>query len=331
VQRGGSVNLTITANSGYSISDVKINGVSNSTAKTSGTYTFSNVKASQTINVTFTQNGVTPPNPPTSDSPDLADGNWEWTEAIDKENRGSSVSYNVAPANVTFSLKIGTSDEEAEIWTWAEIASYPGGDWTKVTGITITYTSNDSIIITLQDNIGLAEDGRGYCYTLVKGTNRTETIPISSFKSWDEKWEHKTNLSTSQLGIFEGVSITPANENVMTTGSIKLLKINGLVVENDPEPEPGPSPIAQNKTKNVSSVGVSLINGNINLSLPTSANNVNIVLFDVRGRILFERSVAINGNFASVALPKSILRNQVVMLQVKTNSGFNMTKRILIK
>jgi len=67
------------------------------------------------------------------------------------------------------------------------------------------------------------------------------------------------------------------------------------------------------------------------MSLPVSANSANIVLFDVRGRILFERSVAISGNFVSVALPKTLLRNQAAILQVKTNSGFNMTKRILIK
>jgi len=329
VQNGGSLTLTFTANANYYISDVKINGVSNSAAKTSGTYTFSNVTANQTINVTFTQNGTNPPTP--TDAPDLADGSWEWESDIDKENRGSSAEYTVEAGNISFSLKTGTSDDEEEIYTWAEISSSPGGDWTQVTGITITYTSDKPICITLLDNIGLAEDGRGYYYNLIAGTNRTETISITSFKHLEDDWETLTPLSPNQLGIFDGVSISPVNENVMTKGSIKSLKVNGLVVEEEPGPEPGPNAIAQNKTKNVSSVGVSLVNGNINMSLPVSASNANIVLFDVRGRILFERSVAINGNFASVALPKSILRNQAVLLQVKTNSGFNMTKRILIK
>ncbi|MDR0303337.1 MAG: glycoside hydrolase family 18 protein [Chitinispirillales bacterium] len=324
VENGKSLTLSFIPNNGYSITDVKINGNSNEQAKNAKTYTFNDVTQDASINVIFNKDGVTP-----TDAPDLADGSWEWEESIDNENRGSSVTFNVAEGNISFSLNIGTSDEEKDIWSWAEIASYVEGDWTGVTGITINYTSNKNIHLVLQDNIGLTEDGRGYYYELVAGTNVNKTIPITDFKHIEDDWETLTPLSVSQLSIFEGVSITPVGEMVMTTGSIKLLKINGLIVEED---DPGPGiPIVRNKAKNVSTAGVSVVNGNINLSLSANANNAHIVLFDLRGRILFERNVAVNGNFASVALPQSISRNQVMMLQVKTNSGVNMTKRILIK
>jgi len=90
-----------------------------------------------------------------------------------------------------------------------------------------------------------------------------------------------------------------------------------------------PREIHSSKTPNNASV--SIANGNINLHLPTAASNANIALYDVRGRLLFERNVAVNGNIANVALPQSIVRNQAVILQVKTNSDFNLTKRILVK
>jgi hypothetical protein len=107
--------------------------------------------------------------------------------------------------------------------------------------------------------------------------------------------------------------------------------VQGLVFEEE-EPEPA-TPIIQRKvvSKAIMKAGASIVNGKLNLSLPVSANNANIVLFDARGRILFESDIAINSNFASVTLPKNILRNQAAILRIKTNSGFNLTKRILIK
>ncbi|MCL1946194.1 MAG: hypothetical protein FWF51_03450 [Chitinivibrionia bacterium] len=69
---------------------------------------------------------------------------------------------------------------------------------------------------------------------------------------------------------------------------------------------------------------------NHDVSLP-SGGWVNTLSDILRGRILFEQNIAISANVASVAIPKDISRNQAAILQVKTNSGFNLTKRILIK
>ena len=53
VTRGGSQSYTITPASGYVIAEVLVDGVANAAAKSSGSYTFSNVTAEHTISVTF--------------------------------------------------------------------------------------------------------------------------------------------------------------------------------------------------------------------------------------------------------------------------------------
>jgi hypothetical protein len=60
------------------------------------------------------------------------------------------------------------------------------------------------------------------------------------------------------------------------------------------------------------------------------ATEVNLALYDVRGRLIFERSVPVNGNLASIALSRTI-KNQVVILQVKANSGDKFMQKFLIR
>ena len=76
VQEGGSQSYTIKADSGYHISDVKVNGVSGGAVES---YTFTNVRSNQTIAVTFSRNssgggggggGHTKPSDPDEDIPD---------------------------------------------------------------------------------------------------------------------------------------------------------------------------------------------------------------------------------------------------------------------
>jgi hypothetical protein len=57
VNDGGSVRVFFTASSGYSLSEVKIDGTANADAKTNGYYKFPGVKANHTVAVTFTSNG----------------------------------------------------------------------------------------------------------------------------------------------------------------------------------------------------------------------------------------------------------------------------------
>jgi len=264
------------------------------------------------------------------ESADLAKGYWDWVRDMDNENLGSSVTHNVAEGNITFSLNQGPP--EGTRYTWAQIASYPGGDWTTVSSITITYTSNEPINIVLQDNIGLTNDGRGYFVTLQADTNRTQTIQMTEFRhiaNWSTP-DNLVALTLNQLGIFSGVAIVPTNTNVMTTGAITSLVINGLAYEIEID---CPISIMPNRStpRTITGINAVIMNGNLNLSLPANVRTADITLFDVRGRLVFERNVAINGNFASVALPNSIAANQMLVLQIRTNSGINLTKRILVK
>jgi len=328
VQSGNSLTLTIAANSGYSISDVKVDGASKGKITT---YTFSNVTKNQSINVTFAQNGTTPtpPNPPAGDAPDLADGTWgdsAWSKIWDKGENGSTLNItkqgNPLTANWTLGSDPGDVDDDDE-YPYVGIG-FIDGDWSGVTQIEIKYSVDKPTYIALN-----SKNEHEYYVELEVGNNKTKTITPSQFVAFD--WDKGApSLKMSEV---EGISLSALDSYGLPTNlTVTSLIVRGLVIEDDPEPTPpGPNPIAQNKTKTVSSVGASVINGNINLSLPSSANSANVVLFDVRGRILFERSVAVNANFTSVALPKSLLRNQAAILQVKTNSGFNMTKRILIK
>lgn len=59
VNCGGSKTYTITPNACYQIATVLVDGVNNTTAVSSGTYTFSAVSAAHTISVTFTSTSVT--------------------------------------------------------------------------------------------------------------------------------------------------------------------------------------------------------------------------------------------------------------------------------
>jgi hypothetical protein len=252
---------------------------------------------------------------------------------MDDYNLGSSIIYNVEAGNISFELKQGVSvedeeDDENSQWTWTEIVTNSGGDWTKVTGITITYTSDKPIILTLQDNLKFADAGRGYFVELAAGDNVTKTIAMTDFAHLEEDWETLTEFPLGMLYVLEGVAISPASENVKTIGTIKALRVIGLVVAEEWEGET--RIISRGGKKSMAALAV-IAGGNLKLSLPASTNKADIVLFDLRGRIIFQRNVAVSANSLSIALPKSISRYQVTILQVKTNTGFNMTKRIMIK
>jgi hypothetical protein len=281
VQKDGDLTLTFTANSGYETADVKINGTSDNAAKTSGTYKFSGVNSSQSIEIIFAKRHVIPTTfnsgEYSSKSTEIVYNDDEHGKYVGGLNNNSFLEYLVSvpkTGNYKISMKaaVGANGQ----WGRAEISIYESNSTTALGKI---------------------------------------AAPVG------EDWYNFVAADAV-------VALSQGNKTLrlVSSGPVNIENITISIEEETP-----PNSIAQSKTKTVSSVGVSVVNGNINMSLPVSANSANIVLFDVRGKILFERNVAVNANFASVALPKSFLRNQAAILQVKTNSGFNMTKRILIK
>jgi len=318
VQKDSSLTLTFIQDSGYYISDVKVNSTSNDTAKTSGTYTFGSVNANANIEVTFTKDSVTPPV-----GPDIADGTWgnsAWVGVSDEGKNGSTLNITKQGNPLTTTWKLGPEPQGENVpyddYPYVGIAFF-NGDWSQVTQIEIKYSVNQPTYIALN-----SKNGHEYYVELQIGNNKTMTITPSQFKKfeWDEG-EHSLLLPE-----VKGLSLNA----FYSYGSQTNLTVTSIIVSGLTDKTP-PITIAQNKHITISKVGISVANGNINLSFPENVNNANITLFDVRGKILLERNVALSTNFVSVALPKSILRNQAVLLQVKTNSGSNITKRILIK
>jgi len=77
-------------------------------------------------------------------------------------------------------------------------------------------------------------------------------------------------------------------------------------------------------------INASIFNRQLDLSFPTNVQNADVALYDTRGRLLFQRDIKVNGNFASLSIPKTIVRNQAAILQVKTNN-INLTKQVLFR
>jgi hypothetical protein len=327
VNDGGSQTFTITPNNGKVVDDVKVNGTSVG-AKLS--HTFSNVKANATISVTFKDGGG---NPQPSGAPDLADGTWgddAWSKVFDEGQNGSTMNITSQGNPLTATWKLGPDPWDIyegnvpeDKWPYVGMGFY-GGDWTNVTKITIKYSTNQPFYIALS-----MPNEIEYIVGPLTGNNQEKPYNIGEFQFDPFDWSGGTH-SGLDMSKVEGITINAYESNEQTTNlTVTSLVVQGLVFE---EEEPA-TPIIQRKvvSKAIMKAGASIVNGKLNLSLPVSANNANIVLFDVRGRILFESDIAINSNFASVTLPQNILRNQAAILRIKTNSGFNLTKRILIK
>jgi len=89
--------------------------------------------------------------------------------------------------------------------------------------------------------------------------------------------------------------------------------------------------ILDNDNARARGVFVGISNQEIRLLLPSAANKADVALYDIKGRLLFRTDVNIKGSFASIALPKSVATNQAVILQVKTDTGFNKNKMVLVR
>jgi len=262
-----------------------------------------------------------------TDDPDLADGSWEdaWSAVYDEGKNGSSLSITSQGNPLSATWKLGdepdweiAGDDDAP---YAGIGFYTGdaADWSKITEVVIQYSSNQSTYLALSSS-----NGHEYFVELPAGNNKTMTFSASSFQKFDwDAGSHSLNLSE-----VNGIVIAALNSYGATTNiTITSLIVKGLLFED----VPSVAVVPNKTTKSVSVMNVGIMNGTLNLSLPSTSKNAMVTMFDVRGRMLMQQQISINSGFASVALPKNIAQNQAVILQVKTNSGVNLTKRILIK
>ena len=223
----------------------------------------------------------------------------------------SRVEFNATANDLTATLARGTPNVETEQWVWLGLGMWNFADRTPLRHVRITYTANRG----LRFAVGATEN----YVELAQGNNITRTFALSSFAGSPSA----TVLGNSNSGIIffheeDGQSVT------LTVTSLQLYGPEWL--------EPGPTLVAGNRNRTVSGISAQVLNGNINLSLPLNVNTAEIALFDIRGRQLFERNIAVGGaGTANIALPSTVAKNQTVILQVKTNSGQNLTKRVLVK
>jgi len=332
VNNGANQTFTFTPNAGFEIDRVLVNGTA--VTVSGNTHIIRNITANGTISVSFRMSAL-------ANGIDLADGRWRWVENIDAAGTGSSITLNSSARNIAFALRRGISNNANQVWTWAEIASYPRGDWTSVSGITITYTSNQPVTLVLQDNANWAESGRPFHIDLQASptTARTATILLTDFIQIDEGWRgDMTNFAMSLRNRLEGVAIKPTAENVLATGSISSLIIHGLSVEPPVEVcvicgnapcTCGSVSIAQRNA--VKRYGILLPQNPITadfteIRVITPAPSIaKVVIYDVLGNIVF------NSEFCTSQSARWDLRNQagrfvangtyLVIAEVKDRSG----------
>jgi len=114
---------------------------------------------------------------------------------------------------------------------------------------------------------------------------------------------------------------------------IRYETLAGITKDEDEDKDNGTASITGKNSaasKTSKTINASIMNRQLNLSFPAGTNNANIALYDIRGRLLFERDITVTTNFAGVTLPKSIAKNQMVILQIKTNE-INFAERIFVK
>ncbi|MCL2844367.1 MAG: hypothetical protein FWE23_02815 [Chitinivibrionia bacterium] len=168
----------------------------------------------------------------TGTAPDLADGTHQWERDVD--SFGSSVNFNVATRNVSFTLNRVAdfqhpTNPALSRWSWAGITSYPYANWNNFTGIEITYTSNRDLLVVICDP-ELTDLGATFRAVIPAGTNRNITLNLSEFRQPDwVQWEASIRKTLDRSKI-TGIGITAVDGGATTTGAISRLVLNGVVM-----------------------------------------------------------------------------------------------------
>ena len=241
-------------------------------------------------------------------------GSW----GSDVDPVGSSVDFTATGSQVDFTFNRAAEDEANEIYTWASVyCGFNKGDFSNVSSISITYTSDKPISIVLGDPT-LTDKGEGYMYVLGSGTNKSVTIPINDFTQ--PEWADYSFNDLSKVA-----SIVIQAENIgKTTGKISKLELNGFGDCSTPiVPKP-------NVRKSQIRTNISITNGNLSFNIP-SEKVLLVNICDIRGRLLLSKEVTLNSGIASIALPTTLMANQTLILNVQGRNGLKMSKKMLAK
>ena len=228
-----------------------------------------------------------------------------------------------------FTMNVAPSNSETNTWAWASIGTFfPAGDFpSDATRIDITYTASHSFNLTL---FGTSPGIAGYArhFNLSAATTET-TVSIDmadfQFPEWGD------DFPTPQLNKahIEGIFIEAISQDkgvaYQLTGRITALQV---VAGSGGGGETSISAPLVSAAPRTTTAGISIANRNLNLNIP-SERAVSVGIYDVRGRLLFNRDITLNSGTASLALPTGVMANQVLIINVKGQNGLNMSRRIL--
>jgi hypothetical protein len=268
---------------------------------------------------------IDPPNPPVGGGVDLVEDGWEWEGEGD--DYGSSATVNHNNKEVSFVLDRKKENEAQDIYTDARAVVYfEAGDFSGATSITITYTSDKPINIVLIDP-DLDIEGAAYEYELsASASPKTVTIQISSFMQpdWADDEGLLAPLSKNKI---EGIAVSAVNDNATTNGKITKFEVAGMSGGNG-NVAIKLNPVKTKAAKTNSQVSIS--SGMLNLNIPEE-NQALVQIVDLRGRLLLAKQISLINGTAKLKLPKSMISNQVIFVNVYGKNTANFSRKMLVK
>lgn len=205
----------------------------------------------------------------------------------------------------TISLTGNDSDDDC----WGSIIAYADGDFTSFYRLSITYKSDETIRVTLEDP-DLSKFGVAYGYDLPSTGGSYSTVLIELAQFEQPEWAESENLDAPlDLKKINGISIEAVNKPATTNISITKLRADGLIL----------APNSIQLTMGSSLMNSVLVKGNQIQFSGLLGTNAKLKLFDLRGRVLFSQKVNLVKGKANVTLPTEIQSGKMGLLSVETN------------
>ncbi|MCL1946069.1 MAG: glycosyl hydrolase family 8 [Chitinivibrionia bacterium] len=261
---------------------------------------------------------------PEDGNPQDFDGYGSWAR-IDENNTETGV--------LRLSMNVAAGDDEDEIYPWASIGTYfDAGEFpATATKFLITYTSSAPIMITFEEppvKVG-GKDVEGYARGFelpAQTTEKTIEVYISGFEypDWGDEYP-KPALDKSKIAGIMIEAIPQEGRSHTVSATFKAFKVIS---------SSGGTSISFEKTKPTQQrgglAGISVSQRNINLNIP-SEKSVAVKISDVRGRLLYGKDVTLNSGVATLNIPSSIAKSQMLILNVSGKNGLNVSQKILLK
>jgi len=248
------------------------------------------------------------------------------TDSWDIEHNGNStVTLNVQPARVNFTLNRGNNpNPSGNDYSWAQaFVGFNAGDFVSAVSITLTYTSSRAIELILGDP-ALTRTGEGYMYPLAaSNTPRTLTIPISDFAQ--PEWVSASNRRPNVLANISSVLFQATVAGQSTEVIITELKFNhtggGSVAISD-----GIGGVRARAVSNAISVtGISA--GKLGLSVPSSGEYT-VSFYNIDGRMISQTKTQLVQGVNT--LPVGNLAKGVTLVRIQ-GANAQLVKRVVVK